>query len=481
MRTWDFLIRVAYIKVVDMHRRLRHSAFMRSDVFVAERPTMTRIFGTYLIPILLSLATAPSPFPNRAYAADERPVIVPVRFFRVSDDDGKRESTVDVDALRRQVDFMTKAFEPAHARFTFDAVHDLVPLKSTIVNNMLGADDANWVKAKREGNRIAAGSHGKLVVFLRHGPGAQPAGGSFSWFDYNFIAFAAGTDRYWNLAHEAAHYFGLAHPHAAPEFKTVKEAEAFFVKHGKRPEIFDGDGLKDTPPCPGIVALYDGNERFVTLAGHRFTILRGNVVSYYHYPKPEGDLAAGTMTQEQLARVRWFLAMRVKHGMAMPNNTLIANPIEAVSLRSRENGQMRSGAATDGRFLQGGLERQAAALRQGRGERPGYPGTARTSVRTPNSRGGSHLRPRLRQTPFLARRTPSATNVRRLRPVGDPKWADRAGRFRSACWCPSVHSKNRRQGPSIERSLVWLGLLATFGRSLARTSPNPIQILPSFG
>jgi hypothetical protein len=171
------------------------------------------------------------------------------------------------------------------------------------------------------------------VVFLRHGPGAQPAGGSFSWFDYNFIAFAAGTDRYWNLAHEGAHYFGLAHPHADPECKTVKEAEAFFVKHGKRPDIFDGDGLKDTPPCPGIVALYDGNERFVTLAGHRFTILRGDVVSYYHYPKPEGDLAAGTMTQEQLARVRWFLAMRVKHGMAMPNNTLIANPIEAVSLR----------------------------------------------------------------------------------------------------------------------------------------------------
>ena len=98
---------------------------------------------------------------------------IPIRFFRVSDDDGKRESAADVEVLRRQVDFMNKAFKPADVRFTFDAAHDLVPLKSTIVNNMLGTDDANWLKAKREGNRIAAGCHGKLVVFIRHGPGAK--------------------------------------------------------------------------------------------------------------------------------------------------------------------------------------------------------------------------------------------------------------------------------------------------------------------
>ena len=129
-------------------------------------------------------------------------VTIPVRFFRVGNDDGKRETAVDVDALRRQVEFMTKAFEPAHVRFTFDAARDLVPLRSTIVNDMLGTDDANWPKAKREGNRIAAGCPGKLVVFVRHGPGAQPAGGSFSWFDYNFVAFAGTDNGYWSLAHE---------------------------------------------------------------------------------------------------------------------------------------------------------------------------------------------------------------------------------------------------------------------------------------
>jgi len=294
---------------------------------------MTPIFRIYQIPIVLWLTAALTPFLARTYAVADDPVTIPVRFFRVSDNDGKRETPVDVEVLRRQLDFMNKAFKAAQVRFTFDAAHDDVPLRSTIVNGMLGADDANWLKAKREANRIAAGCPGKLVVFLRHGPGAQPTGGSFSWFDYNFVAFAGIDNSYWGLAHEVAHYFGLAHPHAAPEFKTVKEAEAFFVKHGKHDDIFDGDGLKDTPPCPGIVALYTGSDRSVTLAGHRFTILRGNVVSYYHYPKPEDDLAAGTMTPEQLGRVRWFLAMRVKHGMAMPNNTLIANPIEAVSLR----------------------------------------------------------------------------------------------------------------------------------------------------
>jgi len=294
---------------------------------------MTRIFRIHQIPILLCLTAALPPFLARTYAVADHVVTIPVRFFRVSDHDGKRETAVDVEALRRQVDFMTKAFEPANVRFTFDAAHDLVPLRSTIVNDMLGTGDANWPQAKREGNRIAAGCRGKLVVFLRRGPGAQPAGGSFSWFDYNFVAFAGIDNSYWSLAHEAAHYFGLAHPHPDPQFKTVKEAEAFFVKHGKHPEIFDGDGLKDTPPCPGIVALYTGSDRSVTLAGHRFTILRGNVVSYYHYAKPEDDLAARTMTPVQLGRVRWFLAMRVKHGMAMPSNTLIAHPIEAASLR----------------------------------------------------------------------------------------------------------------------------------------------------
>jgi len=294
---------------------------------------MTRIFKSYQIPILLWLTAALPQFSARTCAAADHWVTIPVRFFQVSDDNGKRETAVDVDALRRQVDFTTKAFEPAHVRFTFDAAHDLEPLRSTIVNNMLGTGDANWPKAKREADRIAAGCRGKLVVFVRHGPGPQPAGGSFSWFDYNFVALAGTDHGYWSLAHETAHYFGLAHPHADPEFKTLKEAEAFFVKRGKHPEIFDGDGLKDTPPCPGIMALYSGSDRSVTLAGHRFTILRGNVVSYYHYPKPEDDLAAGTMTPEQLGRLRWFLAMRLKHGMAMPNNALIANPIEAASLR----------------------------------------------------------------------------------------------------------------------------------------------------
>ena len=257
---------------------------------------------------------------------------IPVRFFQVSDDDGKRQSAANIDTLRRQVDFMTQAFAPAQVRFTFDATRDFMPLRSTIVNNMVGTEDANWAQAKLEADRIAAGNCGKLVVFIRHGPGPRPAGGSFSWFDYNFITFATVDRIYWSLAHEAAHYFGLSHPHGGEEYQTRDEAEAFFVKNGKHPEIFDGDGLKDTPPCPAIKDLYETGDRSVTLAGFHFTILPGNVVSYYHHHKLEDDLTAGTMTPHQVRRLRWFVEMRVKHGMAMPSNVLIEHPIAATSL-----------------------------------------------------------------------------------------------------------------------------------------------------
>jgi hypothetical protein len=89
---------------------------------------MTRIVERYQIPILLSLAVALPQFSARVLAAADRWETIPIRFFQVSDDNGKREAAVDADALHRQVDFMTKAFEPAHVRFTFDAAHDLVPL-----------------------------------------------------------------------------------------------------------------------------------------------------------------------------------------------------------------------------------------------------------------------------------------------------------------------------------------------------------------
>jgi len=89
---------------------------------------MTRILRIYPIPIVLWLTALLPPFPARTHALADHAVTIPVRFFRVSDNDGKRESAVDVDALQRQVDFMTKAFEPVLVRFTFDAAHDLVPL-----------------------------------------------------------------------------------------------------------------------------------------------------------------------------------------------------------------------------------------------------------------------------------------------------------------------------------------------------------------
>jgi len=79
-----------------------------------------------------------------------------------------------------------------------------------------------------------------------------------------------------------SHRFSATLPPMSVKTFVSRESGAFFVEHRMHPEIFDGDGLKDTPPCPAIVALFAGSDRSVTLAGHRFTIFRGNVVSHYH-------------------------------------------------------------------------------------------------------------------------------------------------------------------------------------------------------
>src|SRR5262249_26161397 len=129
---------------------------------------MMRITWVFL-PIALLVGVAAGASADPPNSPKQKPVenvTIPVRVFQVSDDDGERKAAVDVRDLERQVAFISRAFKPAHVQFTFDPVHDLVPLKSTVINRMLGTGDDNWLEAKREGNRIAAGSPGKLVVFL---------------------------------------------------------------------------------------------------------------------------------------------------------------------------------------------------------------------------------------------------------------------------------------------------------------------------
>jgi hypothetical protein len=107
------------------------------------------------------------------------------------------------------------------------------------------------------------------------------------------------------------------------------------------------------------------------------------VVSYYHHAKPEDDLAAGTMTPEQKDRLRWFAAMRVKHRMAMPNNTQMTNPIEAASLRVLNSDKCQVSPQEMDRFYRGSWSGPRQLF--GSGEEEGQ-----VTLELPVARSGRH-------------------------------------------------------------------------------------------
>src|SRR5262249_36544288 len=98
------------------------------------------------------------------------------------------------------------------------------------------------------------------------------------------------------LAHEPGHFLGLDHTHGR-EFKTVKDAEEHFLQNNRNPQVFDGDGLADTPPDPYIAELKrDFPSKGLYLAGVRFNPDRTNIMSYWDYD-------AKRLSREQIQRV----------------------------------------------------------------------------------------------------------------------------------------------------------------------------------
>jgi hypothetical protein len=186
-----------------------------------------------------------------------------------------------------------------------------------------------------KGNRLAAEHPGKLILIFRHGPGAHPSGGGFSWVDYDFVVMP-GFDvtticERQNIGvfdHEVGHYLGLSHTFAS-EFKTVAEAEAWLKDHKGDVSSFDGDGLADTPPDPFIQAIQCDRASSVILQGKRVSFDRSNLMGYWYHPH-------GTFSRGQVEIVRWFARRRLRSGMMLSANLAWKLPLEAEALEITE-------------------------------------------------------------------------------------------------------------------------------------------------
>ena len=290
---------------------------------------MVRVLGA----VFVCLAIA-----NAAVAGGPPVLAMRVQAIQVADDDGRRPAKATPEQVRQWVDFANRAFAVASIQFEYSPEDgDWSVLRSTLINNMTGVQDPTWLEAKKLGDEIAARHPGKLVVFLRYGPGARPTGGGFSWWDYNFVVmpgFAsashcghAHTDA---LAHEVGHYLGLPHTFARDPFNTIAEAEAFFRRNRGDPAVFDGDGLSDTPPDPAIRPLECERRPRVVLDGVEFVLPRDNLMSYYD--------ERGTLSPQQARRARWVISKRLEGKGALPNNRGARVPLQAEALRVEEKG-----------------------------------------------------------------------------------------------------------------------------------------------
>ena len=260
----------------------------------------------------------------------------------LSNDDGSKASDIDAAFLAELIRKANLRFTATHIEFEFDAVTDLETRADTALNALTNSGPRWW----KVGNEAASHYPGKVVLFLRHGPGSSPTGNGHAYpprngnvppsaplpaEDVNYVALPntrvlanQGDGDF--ISHELGHYLGLFHtfpgwgnstvygPDAdtAPPGELLARLVRYTRQNGGSEGALDGDLLSDTTPDPGTrfyraIGLDPCTSRPVlTIQGqldneeycYTFQPPTNNVMSYHGCDRPK------TFMPEQIARMR---------------------------------------------------------------------------------------------------------------------------------------------------------------------------------
>ena len=256
---------------------------------------------------------------------------------RVADDAGGRAAEVTPEQFSDWVAFANLTYASAGISFFYDPATDFAEIRSTILNNMSGDGDSNWVEEVTLGNDVAARYPGKVVVFV-----VGSTGGGFSSCQYNFVRLfgfegsESCTQRQLQLlAHEMGHHLGLGHTHIGkPTFLDEAAAAQYLEDNGSKPYAFDGDGLSDTLPDPFIPDFGCATAKTELILktkdvpyGVVFPLPRDNIMPYYH--------EASVLSPMQASIARWTASLLLRGHCTLPTNVATGHtPAETVRLEA---------------------------------------------------------------------------------------------------------------------------------------------------